>query len=50
MFPESSLNPPLRSVAYSTDGSHLAVGGKFGQLRVLNALTLQPLVLFKVFN
>eukprot|EP00959_Pyramimonas_sp_CCMP1952_P411027 8613591-Pyramimonas_sp.AAC.1 len=36
-----------RSVAYSSDGSHLAVGGKCGQLRVLNALTLQPLVLFK---
>lgn len=42
-----SVKFPCRSVAFSQDGSHLAVGGKFGDLTVLSTATLQPLVVMK---
>lgn len=43
----TSLGFQCRSVQFSTEGSHIAVGGKKGRLRILVSSTLQPLITFK---
>ncbi|KAK3274354.1 hypothetical protein CYMTET_17458, partial [Cymbomonas tetramitiformis] len=36
-----------RSVCFSREGSHMAIGGKKGRVRIVASTTLQPLALFK---
>jgi WD40 repeat protein len=46
----TSVGFQCRSVQFSQDGQHLAVGGKLGRLKILKADTMQPLVTFKKCN
>ncbi|KAK3279768.1 hypothetical protein CYMTET_12365, partial [Cymbomonas tetramitiformis] len=39
-----------RSVCYSREGSHMAIGGKKGRVRIVSSTTLQPLALFKLVD
>ena len=46
----ASVGEPCRSIAWSPNGAHLAVGTQTGGVRVLDASTLRPLAWAKTFK